>query len=1079
MCQIQLLAGLPNAASIRQALKSLPPGLPATYSRIFERLNSQYPQSTQILIQRTLLWLVAPQDRLPIDSIAQAISIEDDTVSLDRDRIPDLETIARWLGCLVRTQHSGYIELAHFSIREFLCSPEETVSSEIARQYLVTRARRETLAATCVSYLALTDFNETKVDLFDRQARDAFHARYPFYTHAATWEHHMQAFPADETMPQFQRFFASPTPRSLTFWNLFAGPNEDQFNPGLMKSRDLELDDARNGVSSLHVASGLRLVNTVKCLLSAGANPNSRLTTGRSPLHFLMASLNGLVVHRQRFWFLDDTPLRWNLKLPPTVHGTLKYLIKGRANLNQLARYEIAIYDPSNHIYVSPLYVALWYRQRAICCRLVKNGAKIMCELSQLHRLMESFTSGKSKDSSGFWEAPWDVLFERILEARDDKYIRAAIEFYRPKAPDKKLGEDSSEQQLPESTKADDENAFVRAVSQDDYKGVAWYLEKGVSPDAEDDWDGSALSTAIRRGNWEMGQILLDAGASLHLNLSTGSTPLIDAFRWLSFFQISNWLGPLDKLEILDHEYEQIFSFARRSEQDMAVLKYLLDRAKREKKLHILQSTVADLETIQELQLPTVNMLEVLMPYGLLMEKELGHLFILNCTSTRMHLIHEIIIQDTEFDPISCTNKVLGNTNDRKWEKCQRAGTYPSCLSWATSCARPEILLLLLDRVSKFYTKERTPSHLSEAIDRGNSAIVNIWLEWGSDPCGISSSGVPIIHHAARDLPYSDEAFEHEHKNSECPLECEANKGKARVMKLLEKAGADLKTTYRGTNTIRHVIRNRSMEVMKYLISRDPDFNTADAWGDRPLHIACDYGFDAGVDFLLEQASVLETINDASDTLGTPLYIASYEGHASIVENILQAGAGVDLMPPGNAFGPALYAACANNHRDIVYMLLHHGANLEVTGPRYKSALEVAAAFGQIVITHALENWTRWALTGEPAIKGMDVKGSSVQGSAIQKPTSEESISDGGSFIEITSKPLPFFSTTIAERWARRPLRLDEVEIGHEGSPFQRLDATRDAASGLPFRPHSSRSSSVSYDWENSRENPFSFKLRN
>lgn len=133
------------------------------------------------------------------------------------------------------------------------------------------------------------------------------------------------------------------------------------------------------------------------------------------------------------------------------------------------------------------------------------------------------------------------------------------------------------------------------------------------------------------------------------------STPLIDAFKWLSFSQISNWLGLLDELDFTHDEYDQIFRFARQKTHDIAVLEYLLDRANREKKLYFLQSIVANLEVVQDSQLPTVDMLEALMPEFLLTDQEIGHLFILNCTSTRMHMIHEMIIQNTEFNPINCS----------------------------------------------------------------------------------------------------------------------------------------------------------------------------------------------------------------------------------------------------------------------------------------------------------------------------------------------------------------------------------------------------------------------------------------
>ncbi|KAL8913122.1 MAG: hypothetical protein Q9171_002016 [Xanthocarpia ochracea] len=154
--QVDYLQRLPNDLEKRKALTKLPPDLPQTYIRIFETMNSTYPLQTIQYIQRLLKWLVygppgqlmqGPYARatnleggLSPDELCVAICIENESDWPTIDVVPTTEQVLRWLGCLVRYDQEGVtIQLSHFTINEFLSMDPQTVSSPIARRFLVGR----------------------------------------------------------------------------------------------------------------------------------------------------------------------------------------------------------------------------------------------------------------------------------------------------------------------------------------------------------------------------------------------------------------------------------------------------------------------------------------------------------------------------------------------------------------------------------------------------------------------------------------------------------------------------------------------------------------------------------------------------------------------------------------------------------------------------------------------------------------------------------------------------------------------------------------------------------------------------
>ncbi|MCJ1388912.1 hypothetical protein MMC18_001763 [Xylographa bjoerkii] len=113
-CQIDYLGLLPSDRERRNALKELPPTLPAIYIRILERLDITYPRQTQLYIQRILIWLTLANLRLA--SLTHPISIEEDTCRFDTEAIPDMAEISKWCSSLIRIDlKRKEIALSHFT----------------------------------------------------------------------------------------------------------------------------------------------------------------------------------------------------------------------------------------------------------------------------------------------------------------------------------------------------------------------------------------------------------------------------------------------------------------------------------------------------------------------------------------------------------------------------------------------------------------------------------------------------------------------------------------------------------------------------------------------------------------------------------------------------------------------------------------------------------------------------------------------------------------------------------------------------------------------------------------------------
>lgn len=294
-CQIDYLCTLPHDRARREALNNLPPDLNSTYERILSRVAKQ-PYITQRIVKDALLWSLSATRPLNIDQLCEALSVDESTIALDADSQPDEEEILEHCSSLLRRTVNGKcLQLAHFTVKEYLCSDTLKNHHSLAFFYVNLEGSTAYLAEICLRYLNSEDYNRPPLQNYEQWQK--FNHEHPFRSHATTqWNIYASHHWENQDIRDQTQILFHPS-KSFHFINWaqnFAAIAVNGLHPNPHKEfSKVSSAVTTKGISPLHFAAMLQLEWVMEWLLNEGADVNQLSQIG-TPLHCVLLSRSAL-----------------------------------------------------------------------------------------------------------------------------------------------------------------------------------------------------------------------------------------------------------------------------------------------------------------------------------------------------------------------------------------------------------------------------------------------------------------------------------------------------------------------------------------------------------------------------------------------------------------------------------------------------------------------------------------------------------------------------------------------------------------------------------------------------------------
>ena len=351
------LCELTNDAARRKALNSLPPTLSATYERILRRVNNS-SNDVQKLVQRCLRWIVHSKRKLSIAELCEAISINNDDITLDREAVPEEDEILRRCSSLIRKSAStSGLELAHYTVKEFLMSVNRDSDSEFGVYHIGPKYDDSEMAVTCLTYLSLYDF--AGCGMADMEMLDQRATEFAFRHYAVTnWAYHARSHLTNADVYSLAKKLLDPSKP-----NIFLSWAQEFF---YWKLGDREDYSFFSGSNPLHYAAMLALPEICSWLLGCGCEVDDDSEFGR-PLHCAIIGAQVLEgpSHKGPWWsFLARLPVD---DISTHQVSTVRAILKAGANPNN--------YYHLHDCRVSPLHLVVFLNNRTLYRELIQHGA--------------------------------------------------------------------------------------------------------------------------------------------------------------------------------------------------------------------------------------------------------------------------------------------------------------------------------------------------------------------------------------------------------------------------------------------------------------------------------------------------------------------------------------------------------------------------------------------------------------------------------------------------------------------------------------------------------------------------------
>lgn len=311
-----------NDRDRREALNKLPPDLPSSYERILERVNRSSKEN-QALVMKTLHWIAyADYDyiagdgsSLTTEMLLQALAIRDGEEFFEQSSMASEEEVFHWCSSLVRRSTSGYLELAHFTVKEFL-QTIDPVQNPHFRQYCLS-GDHTILAKACLNFIQcpqFAGFSPIMMDYDGGECTSTYKSisyaceRWPYHVHNSRW---------DDIQANVNRIFDMEHTFMPSIWADFRMPRDHFISEYLAHPQS---------PSPLHWAAFFGLDKFCATLLLRGMNPSQQSSMG-TPLICAMLSSSVL-------FDMDGPPIQFDGSWQPQSRQSLiRYLLEAGLDL--------------------------------------------------------------------------------------------------------------------------------------------------------------------------------------------------------------------------------------------------------------------------------------------------------------------------------------------------------------------------------------------------------------------------------------------------------------------------------------------------------------------------------------------------------------------------------------------------------------------------------------------------------------------------------------------------------------------------------------------------------------------------
>eukprot|EP01120_Amphizonella_sp_Union-15-10_P003364 TRINITY_DN13787_c0_g1_i1.p1 TRINITY_DN13787_c0_g1~~TRINITY_DN13787_c0_g1_i1.p1 ORF type:complete len:611 (-),score=110.35 TRINITY_DN13787_c0_g1_i1:99-1931(-) len=255
---------------------------------------------------------------------------------------------------------------------------------------------------------------------------------------------------------------------------------------------------------------------------------------------------------------------------------------------------------------------------------------------------------------------------------------------------------------------------------------------------------------------------------------------------------------------------------------------------------------------------------------------------------------------------------------------------------------------------------------LSIAVERGEQDVVEVLAEFKETNLDLQRTDGRTPLYTASYLGYietvqvlvSDKRVNvnAQEKHGWSPLHAAAYKGHDNIVKYLLQQPSiqkDIQST-QGTTPLYHASESGKIKCVELLVESGADVNLGARGGWLPVHGACTKGYFSIVKYLVHQGAKIDESNAQEGGYNLlHMVISQKKPNLEIIRDLIQKGADINLPVKSTGSTP-LHLAVYFNHLSIVQELVRLNARLDAKNTRGRTPLQLAAYFGYSEIAEFL-----------------------------------------------------------------------------------------------------------------------------